>query len=96
MTSRRALVLVLAVGAFLVAWAASRYAMQTGAMRSDAHTAAATARTDEAANGEPLTLRFFRNPAAAPAFVARALDGREISSESLRKPKAFAFRINLF
>jgi thiol-disulfide isomerase/thioredoxin len=84
MNSRRTLVLVLAVGAFVVAWAASRYAMQAGGIRGDAHTAAAAVPGDAAANGDALTLRFFRNPAPAPAFVVRALDGREISSESLR------------
>jgi thiol-disulfide isomerase/thioredoxin len=84
MSSRRTLVVVLAVSAFLVAWAAARYAMQAGGIGSEAHPAAAAAPTDEAAKGEPVTLRFFRNPAAAPAFVAHALDGSEISSDSLR------------
>ena len=31
-----------------------------------------------------MTVRFFRNPAAAPAFIARDLDGREVSTASLR------------
>jgi thiol-disulfide isomerase/thioredoxin len=87
MTSRRALVLALAIGAFVVSWAASRYALQVGGVRADAHPAAAAAApaaADAAAGGEAMTLRFFRNPAAAPSFTARDLDGREISSASLR------------
>jgi len=81
MTPRRALILVLAIAAFAVSWAASRYAMQVGGARTDAHAVAAAA---DAPDTEPVTLRFFRNPAAAPAFVARDLDGREISTASLR------------
>jgi thiol-disulfide isomerase/thioredoxin len=88
MTSRRALVLMLAIGAFVVAWAASRYAVQVGGVRSDAHAAEpagdhAAAGADPA-SGDTVTLRFFRNPAAAPAFEARDLDGRQISTSSLR------------
>jgi thiol-disulfide isomerase/thioredoxin len=83
MTSRRALVLMLAIGAFVVAWAASRYALQVGGAHSDAQ-AAVQVSDDASATGEKLTLRFFRNPAAAPAFVARDLDGRDISTASLR------------
>src|SRR6476660_4637142 len=82
MTPRRALILVLAIAAFLVSWAASRYAMQVGGVRTDARAAAAA--PVEPADAEQVTLRFFRNPAAAPAFVVRDLDGREISSASLR------------
>src|SRR3954467_10786230 len=81
MTPRRALVLVLAIAAFVVSWAASRYAMHLGGVRTDARAAAAPA---EAPDAEPVTLRFFRNPAPAPAFIARDLDGREISTASLR------------
>src|SRR6476660_3761556 len=82
MTPRRALILVLAIAAFLVSWAASRYAMQVGGVRTDARAAAAA--PVEPADAEQVTLRFFRNPAAAPAFVARDLDGRDISTASLR------------
>ena len=82
MTPRRALILVLAIAAFAVSWAASRYAMQVGGVRTDAR-AAATA-PGEPPDAEQVTLRFFRNPAAAPAFVARDLDGRDISTASLR------------
>jgi thiol-disulfide isomerase/thioredoxin len=81
MTSRRALVLVLAIAAFAVSWAASRYAMQVGSVGTHARAAAAA---PEAPDGEPVTLRFFRNPTPAPAFAARDLDGREISTASLR------------
>ncbi|HMF99283.1 MAG TPA: TlpA disulfide reductase family protein [Vicinamibacterales bacterium] len=85
MTSRRALVLVLAILAFVVAWAASRYAMQVGGARGDAQAAAASAPSDDAAtSGEKVTLRFFRSPAVAPTFEARDLDGRSISNASLR------------
>jgi len=82
MTPRRALILVLAIAAFVVSWAASRYAMQVSGVRTDARAAAAAAA--EPPDAEQVTLRFFRNPAAAPAFVARDLDGREISTASLR------------
>src|SRR4051812_11938852 len=34
--------------------------------------------------GDKVTLRFFRDPAAVPAFSMRDLDGRAISPESLR------------
>src|SRR5262245_33236543 len=83
MTSRRALVLVLAICAFVVAWAASRYAMQVSGERG-ARAVEPAADADAAASGEQLTLRFFRNPAVAPAFEAHDLDGRPISTASLR------------
>jgi thiol-disulfide isomerase/thioredoxin len=83
MTSRRALVLVLAIGAFLVTWAASRYALQTRGRGTDAAGAANNA-PDAAADGAKVTLRFFRNPAAAPAFTAVDLDGHRLASESFR------------
>jgi thiol-disulfide isomerase/thioredoxin len=82
MTSRRALVLVLAIGAFFVTWAASRYAMDTQAHGDGAASAAHDADTETGA--DKVTLRFFRNPAAAPVFAAVDLDGRPISSSSLR------------
>ena len=34
--------------------------------------------------GEPVTLRFFRNPVSLPAFAARDLDGREVSTAAWR------------
>ncbi len=85
MNSRRALTLVLAIGAFLVTWAASRYALQ---MRGRGVHAAAVERANSAADtagdGEKVTLRFFRNPATAPVFTATDLDGRSLSSTSFR------------
>jgi len=82
MTSRRALVLVLTIGAFLVAWGASRYALQVRGGGTD--TAKATPAAADPDGGERMTLHFFRNPAPAPVFTARDLDGREVSSASVR------------
>jgi len=52
------------------------------------HTRTAHGETADASSHEPagerMTVRFFRNPAAAPPFSARAIDGREISLASLR------------
>jgi len=85
MTSRRALVLVLAVGAFVVTWAVSRYAIEvSGIGARPARTAAARAADDTATDGEKITLRFFRNPAPAPVFTARDLDGTPISTSAFR------------
>jgi thiol-disulfide isomerase/thioredoxin len=57
-----------------IAWAASRFSRQvSGRAESDAGT-----------NGARVTLRFFRNPAAAPVVAMRDLDGREVSLASLR------------
>jgi len=84
MNSRRALVLVLAIGAFLVTWAASRYALQTRGRGAEARAGAANGVADAADRGEKVTLRFFRNPAAAPVFAARDLDGHSLSSASFR------------
>jgi thiol-disulfide isomerase/thioredoxin len=85
MNSRRALVLVLAIGAFLVTWAASRYALQTRGRGADAATAGAAGNAADApGDGEKVTLRFFRNPAAVPVFQAVDLDGHSLSSASLR------------
>jgi thiol-disulfide isomerase/thioredoxin len=80
MTPRRALVLALAVGAFVVTWAASRYAMETRGR--DEAPAAARAAADEGASTDKVALRFFRNPASAPSFTAVDLDGRQIASAS--------------
>jgi thiol-disulfide isomerase/thioredoxin len=84
MNSRRALVLVLAIGAFLVTWAASRYAMQTRGRAAQAVSANASDVADAAGDGERVTLRFFRNPATAPVFTAVDLDGHTLSPVSLR------------
>jgi thiol-disulfide isomerase/thioredoxin len=81
MNPRRALVLALAVGAFLVTWAASRYAMEVSG-RGGAPSAGTAADSAGDANAEKVALRFFRNPANAPSFVAVDLDGRQIASSS--------------
>ena len=80
MNHRRALLLVAVIGAVLLTWAAARYARQFDG-RADGDVGEAA---DAAETGERLTLRFFRNPATAPAFTVRDLDGREISSASWR------------
>jgi cytochrome c biogenesis protein CcmG, thiol:disulfide interchange protein DsbE len=74
---RAALLLVIALGGLAMLWAASSYTRQF----SGHSTAAADAEPDS--NG-PATIRFFRNPAAAPIFTARDLDGRDVSTASLR------------
>lgn len=79
MTPRRALLLVAVIGAVLLTWAAARFARQ---FDGRPHGAGETA--DAAAGGERMTLRFFRSPATAPAFVVRDLDGREWSAAALR------------
>jgi len=75
MNTRRALLLVIALGGATLVWTATRYAKAVEP---------AGANAGAAASGEPVTLRFFRNPAAAPVFVARDLDGREVSAASWR------------
>ena len=84
MTSRRALILVLAVGAFVVTWAVSRYAIEVSGVGASPARTAARAADDTPADAEKITLRFFRNPAPAPTFTARDLDGRSISTSSFR------------
>ena len=79
MTHRRALLFVAVVGAVLLTWAAARYARQFDGRPNDIGEVA-----DEAASGERVTLRFFRNPATTPEFTVRDLDGRELSSASWR------------
>ena len=81
MNERRALVLVLALGAVLVTWAAARYARDVERKQP---AAAAGALVDPGAGGEKVTLRFFRDPKPAPAFAAKDLEGREITPASLR------------
>ncbi|HUR81408.1 MAG TPA: TlpA disulfide reductase family protein [Thermoanaerobaculia bacterium] len=79
MNGRRALLLVATIAAVLMTWAAARYASRF------AEPATRPAQAAEAREGaEPVTLHFFRNPAAAPAFVARDLDGHELTPASLR------------
>ena len=79
MTPRRALLVVAVIGAVLLTWAASRFARQFEERPGEDHVAA-----DAGESGERATLRFFRNPAPAPAFTVRDLDGKELSSASLR------------
>jgi thiol-disulfide isomerase/thioredoxin len=74
MSSRRSLLLVFVIGVAAVTWAASRFSRQVSGR----------AESDAGANGEHVTLRFFRNPAAAPVVAMRDLDGREVSLASLR------------
>jgi len=79
MTHRRALLLVAVIGAVLLTWAAARYARQFDSQPADVEQMA-----DAAENSDRVTLRFFRNPATAPGFTVRDLDGRELSSSSWR------------
>src|SRR5437762_8326244 len=83
MTGRKALVFFLALGAFLTTWAASRYAMQMRA-HDDAATHGAAPADGFTPSAEPVALRFYRNPAPAPAFTAVDLDGRTVSTDSFR------------
>jgi thiol-disulfide isomerase/thioredoxin len=78
MNARRALLLVIAIGGLCMLWAASRYARQVDARRTD------IAESATGGDAGKMTVRFFRNPAAAPTFIARDLDGREVSTASLR------------
>jgi thiol-disulfide isomerase/thioredoxin len=74
MSSRRSLLLVFVIGVAAITWAASRFSRQVSGR----------AESDAGANGPRVTLRFFRNPAAAPVVAMRDLDGREVSLASLR------------
>jgi thiol-disulfide isomerase/thioredoxin len=66
-------------GGLLATLAAARYARSVGG----AATAVSEA-PDTSIAGEPATLRFYRNPAPAPAFTARDLDGRDVAFAALR------------
>jgi thiol-disulfide isomerase/thioredoxin len=77
MDTRRALPLVLALGGVALVWTAVRYGRAVEPARAEV-----AGSTGESA--EPVTLRFYRNPAAVPQFVARDLDGQELSTASLR------------
>ena len=81
MNERRALVLVLAIGGVLATWAATRYARD---VESRPAAAQISALASSGANGDKVTLRFFRDPKPAPAFALKDLDGREVSPASLR------------
>jgi len=73
MDLRRALLIVIALGGVSLLYTATRYARTVQADHSSAGATAAN-------SGEKVTLRFFRDPKPVPAFTARDLDGREISS----------------
>ena len=81
MNERRALVFVLALGGVLLTWAAARYARQ---VENRQPVTADASPEPSAPGGERVTLRFFRDPKPAPVFHLKDLDGREISSASLR------------
>jgi thiol-disulfide isomerase/thioredoxin len=81
MNERRALVLVLAIGGVLLTWAAARYARDVEPRQPSEQSAALPS---GGANGEKVTLRFFRDPKPAPAFTLKDLEGRDISPASLR------------
>ena len=67
MNGRHALIVVVALGAAGVLFAASRYSRDV-----TAH--------GEAPAGETLTLRFYRNPAPVAAFTTHDLDGRAVDT----------------
>jgi thiol-disulfide isomerase/thioredoxin len=75
MDTRRALLVAIALGGATLVWTATRYARAVEP--SGVEAAVET-------SGERVTLRFFRNPAAVPVFIARDLDGREVSTASWR------------
>src|SRR5262245_21007481 len=72
MTSRRAFIIVIALGAAALFYVAARYSQE-------ARPAAAAA-----PSGEHVSVRLFRNPAAVGDFSVRTLDGQTISSSLLR------------
>src|SRR5262245_65521813 len=76
MDTRRALLLAIALGGVTLVWTATRYGRAVEPTRAEARP---TGESEEA-----VTLRFYRNPAAAPQFVARDLDGHELSTAALR------------
>jgi thiol-disulfide isomerase/thioredoxin len=84
MNGRGALISVIVLGGSTLLWTAARYTHQVeGAGKVDSRLAPDLDAAGEA-TGEKVTLRFFRNPAAVPAFTARDLDGRDVSSASFR------------
>jgi thiol-disulfide isomerase/thioredoxin len=72
MNPRRALLVVVVIGAVALAWVAARY---------DAARRSADAPTAD--SGEPITLHFFRNPGKIQNVSMRDLDGRAIDPASL-------------
>jgi thiol-disulfide isomerase/thioredoxin len=76
MNIRRWWVVLAALAAGLVAWLA--------VSRLSTRPATQLAEEVSAPDGERVTLRFFRNPAAVPALAMRDLDGRPLSSADWR------------
>jgi thiol-disulfide isomerase/thioredoxin len=70
------------IGGLSAVWGAARYARRTHA--GNAAEGGADGVNSEGINSQKVALRFFRNPATAPAFTARDLDGREVSTASMR------------
>jgi thiol-disulfide isomerase/thioredoxin len=79
MNPRRALILVVVLGAGALLWAGTLYKRE---VRSEVASAAPATATAPAGNA--VALRFFKNPAAVPDFTVRDLEGRTISLASLR------------
>jgi thiol-disulfide isomerase/thioredoxin len=71
---RRALLVVIALGGVSLLYTATRYARMT----QQADTTPATA------DGEKVTLRFYRDPKPVPAFTALDLDGRQVSTTAFQ------------
>ena len=84
MNERKALLVFLAIGGVLVTWGAARYARQFESGSPAATAPAADTADPGIANAERVTLRFFREPKPTPAIVVKDIDGREISTASLR------------
>jgi thiol-disulfide isomerase/thioredoxin len=74
MTRRRAIILI----AIAIVGTALGWAVMRSAHRANAQT------PPEPPTTEKVTLRFFRNPEPVPAFTARDLDGRVVSSADWR------------
>src|SRR2546423_3287148 len=85
MTPRRALVLVIVVGAAGMMFAATQYARDIRAHAgSGSATPSSSPPADDADGGERIALRFYKNPTTMGDFTVRDLDGRTISLASLR------------
>ena len=78
MTPRRAFVLVIAIVAAAVLYVGARYAREGQPAEASARVGA------PAKPGAGIALRFYKNPVAVGDFALRDLDGRTISSASLR------------
>src|SRR6184192_3168435 len=77
MTQRRALVLIIVIGAAAMVFAATQYARDMMAHSATASTASSTSSSpaDDSSGGGPITLRFYKNPATMSDFTIRDLDG---------------------